>query len=297
MLVEERGTDAASVARTDLGQLLTPVGSADFGFCPLPGGGSLATRRATGRIWTGLPAADYLQTHWVTAAAEEPVRFGALEHSSTRWPYRDGLSLLAEDGGPSPGLLWDAAEVTVSDDGRTAVVLEFRGRGAARLIVWVYDLPGRTRRRVGALPEAVLSSEPSLSCDGRWLLAGSRRVLLMSLEDGRAALLPGLRAATWTPHLGPDVIAAVEGPDEGPGVLALHDLRTGAREVVCALDVRVDALDVSGAGEIVAVAATPGIRGWMPNVVYLDARGGACEPVLPWRLPSGTYRLTESPGG
>ena len=295
VLVEERGTDAVSVARTDTGQLLTPVGSADFGYCPLPGGGSVAARRPTGRLWTGLSAADYIETHWMTASAEDPARFGALEYSSTRWLYRDGRPAIVEDGGPSPALLWDAGKVTVSDDGRTAVVLEFRGRGTSRLIVWAYDLTAGTRRRVGALPHPALSSEPSISCDGRWLLAGSREVLLMSLEDGRATLLPGIRAATWTPHLGTDVIAAVEGPDEGPGVLTLRDLRTGARDVVCGIDVRVDALDISGAGEIAAVVATPGIGGWMPNVVRVDAQTGAFDPVLPWRLESGTYRLTEAP--
>ncbi|NBM16221.1 hypothetical protein [Streptomyces sp. GC420] len=295
VLVEERGTDAVSVARTDTGHLLTPVGSADFGYCPLPGGGSVAARRPTGRIWTGLPAADYIETHWTTASAEDPVRFGALEYSSTRWLYRDDRPATIEEGGPSPALLWDAAKLTVSDDGRTAVVLEFRGRGTSRVIVWVYDLMSATRRRVGALPQLVLNSEPSISCDGRWLLVGSREVLLMCLEDGRATLLPGIRAATWTPHLGANVIAAVEGPDQGPGVLTLGDLHTGARDVVCGIDVRVDALDISGAGEIAAVVATPGIEGWMPNVVRVDAGTGEFEPILPWRLLSGTYRLTEAP--
>ncbi|WP_216590179.1 hypothetical protein [Streptomyces brasiliscabiei] len=295
VLVQERGTDAGSVARTDTGQLLTPVGSADFGYCPLPGGGSVASRRPTGRIWTGLSAADYIETHWITASAEDPARFGALEYSSTRWLYRDGHPAIVRDGGPSPALLWDAAKLTVSDDGRTAVVLEFRGRGTSRLIVWAYDLTAGTRRRVGVLPHLALNSEPSISCDGRWLLAGSREVLLMSLEDGRATLLPGIRAATWTPHFGSNMIAAVEGPDDGPGVLTLRDLRTGARDVVCRIDVRVDALDISGVGEIAAVVATPGIGGWMPNVVHVDARTGTFDPILPWRLPSGTYRLTEAP--
>jgi hypothetical protein len=295
VLIEERGTDAASVARTNTGQLLTPAGSADFSYCPSPGGGSVAARRPTGRIWTGLPAADYIQTHWTTASAEDPVRYGALEYSSTRWLYRDGCPAVIKDGGPSPALLWDAAKLTVSDNGRTAVVLEFRGRGTSRLIVWAYDLTAGTRRRVGALPHLALTGEPSISCDGRWLLAGSREVLLMSLEDGRATRLPGIRAATWTPHLGTNVIAAVEGSDEGPGVLTLCDLRTGARDVVCGIDVRVDALDISGAGEIAAVVATPGIGGWMPNVVHIDAGTGAFDPILPWRLPSGTYRLTEAP--
>ncbi|MEU9921196.1 hypothetical protein AB0H51_07790 [Streptomyces griseoluteus] len=295
VLVDERGTDAASVTRTDTGQLLTPTGSADFGYAALPGGGSVAARRATGRIWTGLRAADYIQSHWITASAEDPARFGALEYTSTRWLYRDDRPAIAADGGPSPGLLWDAAKLTVSNDGRTAVVLEFRGRGTSWLVVWAYDLVAGTRRRVGVLPQLALNSEPSISCDGRWLLAGSREVLLMSLEDGRTALLPGIRAATWIPHLGADMIAAVEGPDEGPNVLTLRDLRTGARDVVCGIDVRVDALDISGAGEIAAVVATPGIAGWVPNVVRVDARSGEFDPVLPWRLPSGTYRLTESP--
>lgn len=288
-LVEERGTPAASVARTDRGELLTPRERSDGAFS-WTAGRTVACGRPIGDLWSGLPGTDYLSEHWATARAEDPARFGSLEYASTNWLHVDGEPLRL----PDDALLWDASRAVLSPDGSIAVVLEFVPR-QPQLTLWRYDLIRGTRQAVRQVPHAVLFGELSVSADNRWLLAGSREVHLVDLKANRSVVLSNLRAASWAPWHGPSMVVAAIGPDQGPCTLLMLDLATWAGERLCVVDARVDTVTVSPRGEFAAVVNTPDLAGWVPNVVEVDPASGRYDPVLPWRLNCGTYRSTTSP--
>jgi hypothetical protein len=294
-VIEERGTASASVTMDETGAVLTPAGYSDNSLDVSAAGGPLvASRRLSGRTWTGESAADFLTQNWFTAKAEHPQRFGQLEYASAHWLYsgkhQDGTPLRAAPTTP----LWDASVSRFTPDGTAIVLIEFRAQ--REVWVWLQDARTGARRTVCALPQEALLGDISISGDGRWLLAGQGTILLVDLASGAVVQVPDhITSACWLTTEGPSVLLAGRNIARSATQLGRYDLADGRWETTCEVDTWVGELDVARDGRIAAVVGVPGEQNWVGGVALIDGSSGKVDDVLSRRYRCGPWRRTSRP--
>jgi hypothetical protein len=293
-VMEERGTNSASVGRDENGVLLTPAGYSDNCIDVFaPGATVVASRRLSGETWVNEPGADYLTRNWFGAQGQDP-RFQSLEYGSTHWLYTGRYQETTPLTAAPNTALWDASISRCSPDGRQIVFVEFRAQ--PDVWIWTQDVQTGERRAVCRLPQDVLRGDISISGDGRWVLIGLDNVSLIDLQTADVTRVPNhITSACWLTTEGPSSILAARNIGGTSAEIGRYDLATGKWERLCDVDSRLAELDVSADGQIAAVANAPGQDYWMPGVVTIDPSSGKLTEVLPWRFEAGPWRRGSRP--